>query len=349
MARVLFRLALALAVLAAFPAFAAEQEEKLSVRITNKTPLEVVFATFKTGSLNGGSGELAATVSIVPGNYCEFVFGGESIAKEILLDMGLAVASFPDLALFSGRPELPLTLGLEGDTVPYLELAEEGQSPVRVRGSMRLLISEGLFAQAVDLTEVIASENMAQVRALAAKALAESGAGDQENDKTLVFPVRYFGDRWWVATVEPEDEGSIFQEYDEKTAKIGNITLRTQLEDDVLKRVLGELFQWGDRPWFLQFNRGEDMDMVKAIKFHDEEPDMKASWERMRDLFFLLLPRDGSPAAVEALLIPDRYYAQAISGEELPPLQGVRVRVSNSVMLQVKLLRDCGTLVNMTR
>lgn len=187
---------------------------------------------------------------------------------------------------------------------------------------------------ATDFTAVVNAGSMAEIRAMGAQK-------PQETERRLLLPASFAG-KTWAVFVEPEDTFS-----DDPQAKPGPCSLRTYTGSDGVAPLMQGLAAAGYRPWCAQLATGEDMDIEEMVRFWQEELDREEAWEQLADACEDI-NQGGRPAAVDIVILSDEGYARAARGEDAE-MPGLRLRISNAVVITLQYLPDVSALLSMTR
>ncbi|MDL2290606.1 mannan-binding lectin [Desulfovibrio sp. OttesenSCG-928-F20] len=220
----------------------------------------------------------------------------------------------------SGRMSVcGITVSSGGRAIPSL---------INIVGEATLFVDPSTPA-ATDFSAVINAGSMTEIRDMGAQEY-------QEPENRLLLPASFAGKTW-----------AVFLEPANPDAKPGACSLRTYTGSDDLAPLMQGLAAAGYRPWCAQLAKGEDMDIEAMVRFWQEEFDREEAWEQMTDACEDI-NRGDSPAAVDIVLLSDEGYARAAKGEDAQ-IPGLRLRISNAVVITLQYLPDVSMLLSMTR
>ncbi len=312
----------------------------VTIRLVNRTPLEIIRADMETTS-DAVTSDSGLAASVLPGQSLTLGAGPGAGIKSIYLDMGFMHFQFTDLSKLAGRESMTLDLGFDTEkSEPYLELAEKGGETIRVAGAYQSFPAAGFDSwKGVAFSRLVAAGDMAEARALAGGDLAEKADGE------VALKVDFAG-LWWIGVIRPTPtDGGLF---DADKAPVEQVLMRTSAKTGALEAALDAVAGLGYRPWMAQLEEtgAAGAPTADPAKFFDGKTTADQAWQRVRDMFAASAPLGDSPE-VTALLIREKDYAGALNAGN--PVPGIIVRSNNSIMIEMRYLSDIAEFLRANR
>ena len=298
--------------------------------------------------LHTDGGRLYWTSYTLPGSFARYNNDTSGDMESLVLDMGLVRYTFDDFRALKGRGVTTLELHLEetgSEAVPVLTLREDAS--VRIEGQTEDMLPEDKKPEHVPaFAQVIAAKTMTEAAKL---------AGNEEySSKGELFFNLNLGDVYWRATLVPElpfgTSNAWVVAQSVPTAVLNELNTITWHTPENVRGTLEALHALGYRPWSVSMRQGVDNELMRYVQMHKEgmtQEEAKAMTEE-----WLLTPGTSTDTLLqgEAVLVPEAYYAEAVSdAQTLSPNACVVLRVNNIESMDLRWIADCSMMLKFSR